>query len=66
MGQPKCAERLLARMGMSDCKPVKTPMSPGSQLVKAADNEEALDQQTYQYLVGSLMYQAICTRPDIV
>ena len=28
-------------------------------------DEEALDQQSYQSLVGSLMYLATCTRPDI-
>ena len=62
MGQPAYTERLLAEQGMSDCKPVRTP---GSHLVKATEDEEALDQQLYQSLVGSLMYLSTCTRPDI-
>ena len=35
IGQPKYVERLLTEMGMSNCKPVKTPMDPGNCLVKA-------------------------------
>ena len=65
IGQPAYTERLLTEMGMSECKPVKTPMDPGNHLVKATEDMEALDQQSYQSLVGSLMYLATCTRPDI-
>ena len=65
MGQPAYTEKLLTRMGMSDCRPVKTPMEPGIHLVKAAEDDEVLDQQSYQSLIGSLMYLATCTRPDI-
>ena len=65
MGQPMYTERLLNKMGMSDCKPVKTPMSPGNHLMKTAEDEEATDCESYQSLVGSLMYLATCTRPDI-
>ena len=50
---------------MGDCKPVGTPVSPGSHLVKATDDEEAVEQQLYQSLVGSLMYLSVCTRPDL-
>ena len=48
--------------GMNDSKPVKTPVDPGHRLVKA---NKALDQPLYQSVVGSLMYLATCTRPDI-
>ena len=65
MGQPTFTQKLLTKMGMSDCKPVKTPVDSGSRLVKALEDEEALDQQSYQSVVGSLMYLATCTRPDI-
>ena len=65
IGQPAYTEKLLAKMGMSDCKPVKTPVDPGNRLVKAAEDEEALDQPLYQSVVGGLMYLATCTRPDI-
>lgn len=65
MGQPAYTERLLEKMKMSDCKPVQTPLNSGSQLVKTADNEEPLNQHLYQSLIGSLMYLATSTRPDI-
>ena len=65
IGQPTYTEKLLTKMGMSDCKPVKTPVDPGNRLVKADQDEEALEQLPYQSVVGSLMYLATCTRPDI-
>ena len=65
LGQPAHTARLLTKMGMSDCKPVKTPTDPSHHLVKATEAEETLDQRLYQSLVGSLMYLATCTRPDI-
>ena len=61
MGQPEYTEKLLSKMGMSDCKPVKTPVDASSHLVKATEEEEAVDQQLYQSVVGSLMYMATCT-----
>lgn len=33
--------------------------------MKATEDEEVLDQKSYQSLIGSLMYLALCTRPDI-
>ncbi len=63
MGQPTYTEKLLTKMGMNDCKPVKTPADPGNHLVKATEEEMALDQQLYQFMVGSLLYLATCTTP---
>ena len=65
MGQPAYTEKLLTKMGMSDCRPVTTPMESGNHLVKASEDDEPVDQQSYQSLIGSLMYLATCTRPDI-
>ena len=65
MGQPAYTEKLLTKIGMSDCRPVTTPMESGNHLVKASEDDELLDQQSYQSLIGSLMYLATCTRPDI-
>ena len=50
---------------MSDSKPVGTPVDLGSHLLKATEDEEALEQQLYQSLIGSLMYLSVCTRPDL-
>ena len=57
---------VLDRFRMSDSKPVATPMDPGTKLEKdegeSSPNEEELP---YRELIGSLMYLAVCTRPDI-
>ena len=45
IGQPTYTETLLAKMGMSDCNPVKTPVDPSNYLKKESDEESALDQQ---------------------
>ena len=55
---------------MSDCKPVSTPMSPGSKLSSSmapSTPEDITFMKSVPYLsaVGSLMYLAITTRPDI-
>ena len=65
MGQPAYIKKLLEKYKMSDSKPVGTPVDPGSHLLKATEDEEALEQQLYQSLVGSLMYLSVCTRPDL-
>ena len=49
---------------MSDCKPAATPMAVDVKLVKD-DGSKPVDQTTYQSIVGSLLYAATSTRPDI-
>ena len=65
IGQPDYTARLLEKQGMKECKPVGTPVSPGTHLEKLAEDEEVVEQQLYQSVVGSLMYLSVCTRPDI-
>ena len=56
----------LALFGMSDCRPVKTPMVPGTCLEKASAEDAAkVDKELYMRAVGALMYLATSTRPDI-
>ena len=50
---------------MGNCNPVETPLDPGPQPQDDDDSMSTEDQKTYQSLVGSLMYLAIATRPDL-
>ena len=59
---------LLARTGMSDCKPATTPIDPSVILLKAdekAENPSEALQVTYRSVVGSLLHLVTGTRPDI-
>ena len=51
---------------MSECKPISTPCDPNVKLVKNENEKEKCDRQLpYRELVGSLMYLAVGTRPDL-
>lgn len=68
ISQEKFAEAILARFKMSNCKPASTPLSPGMKLYRSTEEElkEAEDDHLpYRNAVGSLMYLAQCTRPDL-
>ena len=61
---------MLERYGHSDCKPVSTPMDPGLRLSSSMapqNDEEIALMKSIPYInaVGSLMYLAISSRPDI-
>ena len=56
---------ILERFGMENCNPVNTPIEVSSTLKKATDDETLCDQKLYQSIIGSLMYAATATRPDI-
>ncbi|KAH8232706.1 hypothetical protein KR032_003088, partial [Drosophila birchii] len=51
---------------MSTCKPVATPLEAGHQVKCDDANCKAIDEKGYQSLIGTLMYLAITTRPDIL
>src|SRR5215469_17094529 len=61
---------MLQRYGFESCTPVSTPMNPGTCLSSAqspSTPEEVEEMRTIPYIsaVGSLIYLAISTRPDI-
>lgn len=56
---------ILERFGMTDCKPVNSPMDVNAKLSTPADNPSDEKKLPYRELVGALMYLAIATRPDI-
>ena len=65
IGQPSCTEKILQKFGMSDSKPVSTPVNPDLKLVSSESSDEVCNQQMYQAVVGSLLYLSTKTRPDI-
>lgn len=70
LSQTTYIDTILSRFHLSDAKPTATPIVPGASLSKdnapADDTEAAHMQKTpYREAIGSLMYAAIATRPDI-
>jgi transposase InsO family protein len=60
----------LKEFDMADCKPVGTPMLPGlklstEQCPKSPEEKEEMKNIPYINAVGSLLYLALLTRPDI-
>ena len=58
-------ESVLPRFGMSDSKPVATPVEAGVRYEKRSDDEESCDIRKYQRAIGCLTYLSTATRPDI-
>ena len=56
-------EDILEKFGLKDCKEIGTT-EPS--LSDKEDYEKLFDPTTYRSAVGSLIYLAICTRPDIM
>jgi hypothetical protein len=68
LSQRHYIETLLAKYGLTEAKPLATPMDPNITLRKVpADAPEAPAdlRGQYQSMIGGMMYAAICTRPDI-
>lgn len=62
------AEAMLEQFGMSNTCPASTPSPPGFKLYRETDHEveEFMSKKLpYRGVVGSLMYLAQCTRPDL-
>lgn len=61
---------MLTRFGMSDCKPVSTPLVLGDKLTMDPDADDdgdhPKDKYPFRELIGALMYAATATRPDIM
>jgi hypothetical protein len=65
MSQEQYIHKILHKYKLQDCKPVSTPMDVNVKLVKDDGYSKAVDPVEYQSMVGSLIYAAIATRPDI-
>lgn len=69
MSQKKYIQDLL-NFNMQDCKPVTTPMNTAVKLTKemqrkTEEEKRKMEGIPYRNLIGSLMYAATSTRPDI-
>ena len=60
--QQEYIEQLLSKFGMSDCRTIDTPIESKLNIQKA---EKCAVNIPYQRLIGSLMYLAVMTRPDL-
>ena len=56
---------LLKQYNMEDCKPVSTPLSDLKPLLSSETPHEEKLVKPYQQLIGSLLYLAVTSRPDI-
>ena len=73
LSQTAYIEKMLESFGLENINPVSTPMDPNVKLddfgtITMTDQQGEFDQRvvrSYSTLIGSLMYLAISTRPDI-
>ncbi|XP_062712172.1 uncharacterized protein LOC134289748 [Aedes albopictus] len=63
MCQESYIEKLLGRFGHGDAKSSKVPLDPG--YIKQKEETALPTNTSYRSLVGSLLYVAVNTRPDI-
>lgn len=50
---------------MENCKPANTPLPPGAIFTKSNEDDRFEDTTDYRAAIGSLMFAAVTTRPDI-
>ena len=70
LSQATYIDTVVKRFKMEETYPVGTLMEPGIQLSKTMcptdeEEKEKMNKKPYQMIVGSLMYAAVTTRPDI-
>ena len=65
LGQPKYARDIVARFGMRDAKPRRTPLDVNLKLSKEGEQPSPEEAAKYPEIVGSLLYLCGCTRPDL-
>ena len=63
MSQERYAEELLKRFNMSECKPANTPAEKGLEFTEISDKDRV--NFSYRQAIGSLVYLATATIPDI-
>ncbi|KAK9712688.1 Reverse transcriptase (RNA-dependent DNA polymerase) [Popillia japonica] len=61
LNQSRYIRKILKELNMDECKGISTPM----EMKNGDDNTEQFDEYTYRRAMGSLIYLANVTRPDI-
>ena len=56
---------MLQRFGMSDCRPVSTPLAKHLSSLQAGTKLTPKEHALYRNMIGSMLYLACWTRPDI-
>jgi len=65
MSQKQYIQKLLKKYRMLDTNPVQTPTDQNVKVVKDDGHSKPVNSMQYQSMVGSLLYTAMVTRPDI-
>jgi len=65
MNQTAAIERIAARFGLTDTRPLSIPLDPNSPILPAKPESTLVDVKTYLSLIGSLLHVSQVTRPDI-
>lgn len=65
ISQAACISRMVDKFNQGDSKPVYNPCVVGQNWIKAKDKDLRMDKKPYRSLIGSLLYVATGTRPDI-
>jgi len=56
---------IIRRFGLTDAKPAKSPLDPHTDLSNICCEDKLANRKEYLSMVGSLMYAALGSRPDI-
>lgn len=65
LSQQGYIERVLTKFNMQDCNPQKIPADPSLELQSEDEEVQRIINKPYREAVGSLMFLAVVTRPDI-
>jgi hypothetical protein len=58
-------KEILKHSRMEDCKAIGMPFDPKTKLKKNVNKDDEMVKVLYQQVVGSLMYDMLCIRPDL-
>lgn len=65
LDQEQYISKALERFGLAECKVANSPEVPGAATDSTPGLDKPTDRQRFMEMVGTLMYAAISTRPDI-